>query len=182
MSPESRISHIFVSPVPDSEKRPMGGYPMVELQIAKLIEGLGIQSVDGNIVDRYAQGRGSYSRTRLEVRQLSLITQDAINRANQSRRVEYQFSPAETRRNIVIDGMTAEELNNLLGKLIALGAVEVRGVELCEPCERPSALSGKKGFGEAFINKGGESTGGLRVTILSSGIVRVNDRVLEIKE
>ncbi len=40
--------------------------------------------------------------------------------------------------------MSADELNNLLNKLITLGGIEVRGVELCSPCDRPTDYLAKK--------------------------------------
>lgn len=176
MSAEGRISGIFISQVPTEVEKPMGGYPIVQLDSANLIAGVGIESPDGKIKDRYAESRGAYSKVRPEVRQLSLITQDAIERANLNR--EIPFTWAETRRNIVISDMSAEELNSLLDKFIALGGVNVKGIELCSPCDRPDKLSGKKGFKLGFTNEKGESIGGLRVNILNSGKINVGDRVV----
>ncbi len=170
----AEISGIFIGHVPPEDQKQMGGSKIVELTSANLVAGSGIESTDG-IRDRYFDRNGAYSKVRPEVRHLSLITQDAIERANANRDVPFTW--AETRRNIVVSDMSAEVLNHLLYKLITIGGVEVKGVELCSPCDRPDKLSGKKGFKLAFTNEKGESTGGLRVQILSSGIVKVGDLV-----
>jgi len=170
----AEIAKIFISHVPPEDQKQMGGAPMLKLKSANLVAGSGIESLDG-IKDRYFDKNGAYSKVRPEVRQLSLITQDAIERANLDR--DIPFTWAETRRNIVISDMSAEELNSLFNKLIVLGRVEVKGIELCAPCDRPDTLSGKKGFKLGFTNEMGESTGGLRVQILSNGLISVGDLV-----
>lgn len=168
MSIEAIASQIYISHIPLEETKRMGGARMVELQEANLVEGMGIESVDG-VKDRYFTGGGAYSKVRPEVRQLSLITQDAVEQAN--KRVDIPFTWAETRRNIVISNLSAEDLNNLLGKRFSINGVELMGVELCSPCDRPDKLSGKKGFKLGFTNQNGQSIGGLRVKILNSGII-----------
>ena len=177
MSVEGKIGQIFYSFVPEEVENPNGGRAMVELTNAELVAGNGIRTLGGN-KDRYygEKGenlRGAYPNNK--IRQLSLITQDAIDRANKNR--EVVFSGLDTRRNIVIDDMSAEELNSLVERLIELGAVELQGTELCDPCDRPSSLSGKTGFKSAFTNDKGESIGGLRVEILTSGSIRIGDSV-----
>lgn len=170
MSIEGRITGIFISHVPSEDQKQMGGAPMLELKSANLVAGSGIESVDG-IKDRYFDKNGAYSKVRPEVRQLSLISQDAIERANRNR--EIPFTWAETRRNIVISNLSVEDLNNLLGKKFSINGVELEGVELCSPCDRPDKLSGKKGFKSGFTDQNGQSIGGLRVKILNSGLIRV---------
>jgi MOSC domain-containing protein YiiM len=65
-----------------------------------------------------------------------------------------------------------EELNALVGRDFHIGTVLVRGIELCDPCARPSKLSRKAGFKEAF-----DGRGGLRVEILSEGAIHLGDPV-----
>jgi len=151
---------------------------MVQLETAELVEGKGIKSTDGQ-KDRYfgAQGeqlRGAYPNNK--VRQLSLISWDAIEKANRTLDIPYGW--AETRRNIVIAGISAEELNELKDQLFQLGDSQVLGTELCDPCDRPDKLSGKKGFKKAFTNAEGISIGGLRVEIRKSGIISVGSSVI----
>lgn len=178
---EALISGIQISHVPKDVPKPMGGYPMVEIPAAELVKGRGLRSLDG-ITDRYfadenGVGRGAYSKLRPQVRQLSIISSKAIERANIGK--EIPFTWADTRRNIRIEGIEPEELNDLIYKLFALGGVEVRGVEHCDPCDRPDKLSGKKGFKSSFTNMQGHSIGGLRVEILGSGIIYANESTLE---
>lgn len=173
----AEIVGIQISPVPMNTEKPKGGFAVLSLSSAELVADHGIRSLDG-LADRYygALGetlRGAYPNNK--IRQLTLITKDAIDRANKDRGIPFTWE--ETRRNIIIQDMEAEELNSLINKLISLGAAEVKGTELCDPCDRPDKLSGKKGFKSAFTNKDGVSIGGLRVEIKKGEIVRVGERV-----
>lgn len=150
---------------------------MLNITFAKLVAGRGMM-VGENLKDRYFGGpaeelNGAYPNNK--IRQLTIITQDAINRANQNQ--ETEFLPEETRRNIVVDGVTAEELNEQVGKIFTVNGLRLRGVELCAPCDRPDKLSGKKGFKSRFTNDEGVSIGGIRVEILDSGFVTKQDIV-----
>ena len=115
----------------------------------------------GIVGDRYGAGIGSFSKKRPEIRALSLIAEEAIVRANIGRMPP--FLARETRRNLVVS-VSPEMLNSLLNEEFAIGEVPVRGVELCDPCTRPSMLCGKVGFKEAFAGMGG-----LRVIPLNDG-------------
>lgn len=120
--------------------------------------------------DRYALGTGTYSTSpRAVKRHATLIAFDDIDIA---RRKGGNFNPAETRRNIVIDGIPVADLNALVGKTFRLGAALVRADEVCVPCERPSLLSGKPDFKEMF-----EQSGGLRLEILEDGRIAVGDEL-----
>jgi hypothetical protein len=137
---------------------------------------LQVEAGSGIVGDRYAFGLGAYSATEPDKpRHLTLITQDGIDTAN-----AWQLAaglepfPAElTRRNVVMEGMTASELNRWVGRRFRLGALLCEGVELATPCERPSALSGIEGFPEAF-----DGRGGLRVRVLEGGTLHRGDRLL----
>lgn len=149
-----RVTHIFISP--------NEGEPMQELQTVKAIEQLGLEG------DRYAGERGAWSKSKRKViRQVSLIEKEAVNRANDS--LKNPFLPRETRRNIVISDFP---LNSLIGKEFMIGNVRMRGVELCDPCQRPSKLIGKPGFEESFAG-----LGGLRAEILTTGQITVGDTI-----
>src|SRR3989338_11211477 len=140
------VAHIFIS---SNE-----GEPMQELQTVKAVEQLGLEG------DRYAGERGAWSKSKRKViRQVSLIEQEAIDRAGAS--LEIPFLSKETRRNIVVSDFP---LNDLIGKEFSVGNVRMRGVELCDPCKRPSKLVGKHGFEESFAGYGG-----LRAEILTTG-------------
>ena len=143
-----KVVHIFIS---FNE-----GEPMQKLQKVKAIEHLGLEG------DRYAGERGAWSKSRRKViRQVSLIEQEAILRTS--------FLPNETRRNIVVSNFS---LNDLIGKEFMVGSVRMRGVELCDPCQRPSKLAGKPDFEECFSGHGG-----LRAEILNTGIVLIGSNI-----
>ena len=123
--------------------------------------------------DRYARGVGAYSKSNpLKVRDISLITREGIDTANDGLHADglKKYLASETRRNIVIEDMSAEALNHLLGKEFYLGMVRLKATELCIPCERPAKLSKKIHFLTAF-----ESRGGIRALVLEGGDIRVGD-------
>ena len=94
--------------------------------------------------DRYAAGVGAYSKSNPpKVRDISLITREGIDAANAELHTGglKKYLDSETRRNVVIEGMSAEALNHLLGKEFYLGTVRLKAAELCIPCERPAKLS-----------------------------------------
>lgn len=75
-----------------------------------------------------------------------------------------------TRRNLVTRGV---RLNALLGREFSIGAVRLRGIELCEPCNSlGKALAGPE-LDAASVVRRLTHRAGLRADILSSGeIVR----------
>jgi MOSC domain-containing protein YiiM len=140
------------------------GLPMREVWIGRARVGLGLYP------DRYSEGKGAFSGSpRAVIRHVSLIDVEAIRRANLA--AEVPFLPEETRRNVLTEGL---DLNALVGKAFRLGSrVLMRGVELCDPCDRPGVLAGKKGFKEAFRNMGG-----LRAEIIVGGRFRRGDPII----
>lgn len=133
---------------------PRRGEPIREVKIANAVEHRGL------VEDRYFDEKEEVRRN------VTLIELEAIQKTS--------FLPEETRRNIVV---TNFPLNNLVGKEFFVGNVRMRGVELCDPCKRPSKLSGKLGFKEAFFN-----CGGLCAEILTTGQINVDDVILNNEE
>ena len=141
------------------------GLPMQQVSEVNARAGAGLEG------DRYASRKGAYSNVRtVTVRHVSLIETEAIDAANAEASLD--FSPAETRRNILTRDI---DLNALVGKEFSVGLVRMRGVELCDPCNRPGVLIGKDGqaFAKAFTDRGG-----LRAEVLSDGVVSVGDRIV----
>ena len=133
----------------------------------KVIAGFGIEG------DRYALGAGAYSATKPpKVRHISLIALSGIETANDWLQAggEPTFHESETRRNIVLAGITATDLNNLVGQQFLLGDIQLLGTELCTPCERPAQLLQRPSFMDAF-----EGRGGIRAEILSTGILTIGN-------
>lgn len=143
------------------------GQAMQEAPQLRVLAGQGLEG------DRYATGQGAYSATQPpKIRHLSLITEEGINTANDWQEAAGlpAFSMAQTRRNVLLRGLSAQGLNALVGQRFWVGEVECYGIELCTPCPRPSELSGQPGFQEAF-----EGRGGLRAQVLGSGWLRLGD-------
>ena len=152
--PTPTVRNIFISPAADA--------PMQEVPKVMALAGRGLEG------DRYALGTGSYSHSPRDIsRHATLIAYDDIEIA---RRAGGEFHPDETRRNIVIDGISVADINALVGKTFRLGSALLKAVEICVPCERPSLLSGKPAFKDKF-----EQGGGLRVEILEDGLIAQGD-------
>ena len=164
----AKIVGIFIS----SEK----GKPMQALQRVAAIAGTGLAN------DRYAVGKGSYSfqlnkRFKIEkinavrpLRQVSLLSLSALDGANKL--FAQPFLPIETRRNLLIENISAADLLKLIDKEFTVGAVRMRGIEDCAPCALPGSMVNKAGFKEAFA-----SCGGLRAEILTSGVIAIGDEL-----
>ena len=148
---------------------PSGGEQMQAITHARVRADLGIEG------DRYALGKGAYSAVEpIKVRHISLITLSGIETANDWLKAgdEPTFDAAETRRNILLEGITAADLNSLVGLQFQLGSIRLRGTELCTPCERPAQLLNKPSFMDAF-----EGRGGIRAEVLNSGTLHVGDKL-----
>jgi hypothetical protein len=138
----------------------LAGEPMVQLTQAEIIAGQGIAG------DRYALGLGAFSKNTPKIRHVSLIALSSIEHAN--RRLiamqETVFGHGDTRRNLIISGISEDELNGLVGKNFHLGGLAFKGTELCEPCQRPAKLLKRPDFMDVF-----KARGGLRAEALESG-------------
>lgn len=113
--------------------------------------------------DRYCNGSGSWNKkTGIGNRQVTLINGRLV--------AGTPFSYADTRRNIVTDGV---ELMWLIGREFKIGDAIMHGVKYCDPCNRPSTLSGKKGFESAF-----HDIGGLVAEIVTSGLIHFESPII----
>ena len=73
------------------------------------------------------------------------------------------------RRNVVTRGI---QLNDLIGKKLKVGNVELEGIELCRPCRHLTEMLDQKNILKEFMRKGG-----LRCQILSSSKINVGDKI-----
>lgn len=145
---------------------PFMGKPMNQYESASVMERQGL------VGDRYTIGKGAFSNSKVpKVRDITLISRAGIVQANAG--LETPFAEDETRRNLVIDGIDPEELNDLVNVTFRVGDIAMRGTELCHPCKRPERLASKPGFEEAFQN-----VGGIRAQILESGIIAVGNEII----
>jgi MOSC domain-containing protein len=134
------------------------------MQVVQSAEAIAGQGLNG---DRYSRGEGSFNKGRQGRRQVTLINGSFFPGSG--------FEYVETRRNIVTLGI---ELMDLIGKEFRVGEALMRGVKYCDPCLRPSALSGKTtAFKDVFHDRGG-----LVAEVLESGMIRVDDLVIPPKK
>ena len=137
-----------------------GSQPMQELPEARLVAGVGI---DG---DRYATGKGHYSKLPRADRQVTLIEIETLEAIRRDHRIPIE--PQETRRNLTTRGVP---LNHLVGRRFRVGEVVLHGERLNVPCKYLDGLLGRELFGP-LTNRSG-----LNCTIVTGGIIRPGDPV-----
>jgi hypothetical protein len=134
----------------------IAGGKMEEVEIAEAIAGAGLGG------DRYSTAEGSFNRKRPGRRQVTLINSIFFHDSG--------FEYVESRRNIVTHGI---ELMWLIGREFQIGTARFRGQYYCDPCLRPSRLSGKtEKFLEVFSDRGG-----LVAEIIESGTIKKGDLI-----
>ncbi len=139
---------------------PGASAPMVELDAARLIEGVGIEG------DRYATGLGTYSHKPAPDRQVTLIEMETLDALARDHRID--LPPHETRRNLTTAGVP---LNHLVGRDFRVGDVVLHGGRLNVPCQYLEDLLGKKVF-KPLINRSG-----LNCLIVKGGTIRPGDAI-----
>lgn len=133
------------------------GEPMQEVTEVTAIVGQGLEG------DRYAAGDGSFNKGNQGTRQVTLMNAIFFEGSG--------FAFRESRRNLFIEGV---ELMWLIGREFQIGTARLRGVKYCDPCQRPSKLSGNPAsFQAAFFDRGG-----LVVEVIESGVIKLGDEVI----
>ena len=99
--------------------------------------------------------------------QLTLIESENIDYYNTKYSLDISYK--DFRRNIVTKGI---QLNELIGKKIKIGDVEVEGIDLCRPCRHLTEVLNQPNILKEFLRRGG-----LRCQILSSSRINVNDEI-----
>ena len=99
--------------------------------------------------------------------QLTLIESENIDFYN--KKYGLNIKHVDFRRNIVTKGI---KLNQLIGKKLSIGNVEVEGVDLCRPCRHLSEILDKNNIIKEFMRKGG-----LRCQILTSSRISLEDTI-----
>jgi 8-oxo-dGTP pyrophosphatase MutT (NUDIX family)/MOSC domain-containing protein YiiM len=136
------------------------GEPVREVEHVRAKAGVGLEG------DRYALGRGHYSRDRRVSRDLTLIEAEVIDDLARSHGMEH--APGETKRNVTTRGI---RLNDLVGRRFWVGEVVCEATRLCEPCQYLTDLTGKPLL-RALVHRGG-----LRADIVRDGRIRRGDRL-----
>ena len=99
--------------------------------------------------------------------QLSLIESENIDYYNIKYGVNIPY--LDFRRNVVTKGI---QLNDLVGKKILVGDVEVEGIDLCRPCRHLTEVLGQDNILKEFLRRGG-----LRCQVLSSSSIKIGDKI-----
>ena len=99
--------------------------------------------------------------------QLSLIEAENIDEYNLKFGLNIPY--LDFRRNIITKGI---KLNDLVGKKLSIGNVEVEGIDLCRPCRHLTEMLDQENILKEFLRKGG-----LRCQILSSSLIKVGDSI-----
>ena len=99
--------------------------------------------------------------------QITLIESENIDYYN----VKYglNISYVDFRRNIVTRGI---QLNDLIGKKILIGKVELEVIDLCRPCRHLSEVLGQENIIKEFLRRGG-----IRCQILTSSSIKISDKI-----
>ena len=134
---------------------PGAGEETVTLDAVTAIAGQGIEE------DRYCALDTEPSQ------QITLIESEVIDQFN--RETESEIPYAMFRRNLVTEGV---QLNSLAGKTFYVGAVWLRGHELCEPCRYLQEKLKVADLVKRLTHKGG-----LRCEILTSGTILLGDNL-----
>ena len=99
--------------------------------------------------------------------QITLIEKENIDYYNN--KFKTLISYIDFRRNIVTEGI---ELNNLINKKIEIGTVKILPYELCRPCLHLEQMVNGKDIVKEFLRRGG-----LRCEVLTSGKIKIDDKI-----
>lgn len=141
---------------------PNPGTPTRDVEQVAAVPGLGLRG------DRFFGKTGEGHKRPGTGRDITLIEIETIHALEKEDGIK--LTPAETRRNIVTEGVP---LNHLVDQEFFVGSVLLRGVRLCEPCEHLASLTEPKVL-TALLHRGG-----LRAEILSQGVIKVGDEIYQ---
>ena len=99
--------------------------------------------------------------------QLTLIESENIDYYNIKHGLNIPY--IDFRRNIITKGI---KLNDLVGKKILVGKVELEGIDLCRPCKHLCEVLGHENIIKEFLRKGG-----IRCQILTTSSIKISDKI-----
>ena len=99
--------------------------------------------------------------------QLSLIESENIDYYNTKFGLNIPY--LDFRRNVITKGI---QLNDLVGKKLSIGTVEIEAIDLCRPCRHLTEMLNQDNVLKEFLRKGG-----IRCQILSSSDINVGDKI-----
>lgn len=147
-----RVESIFVAPEAEAAMQPRDE--------VRALAGRGLEG------DRYAVGQGTFSVAGGRGNEVTLIAGEVLDTLQLPG--GRPLSGAEARRNIVTRDV---DLNALVGRRFRIGELELIGRRRCEPCAHLQRLT------QPGVLRGLVHRGGLRADLLSSGTLRVGDRI-----
>ena len=100
-------------------------------------------------------------------KQITLIESESIDYYNQ--KFNTNFSYLDLRRNLITKNI---QLNELVGKKLSIGQIDIQVHDLCKPCNYLQEILGKDNIIKEFLRRGG-----LRCEILISGNIKVGDEI-----
>ena len=100
-------------------------------------------------------------------KQITLIESESIDYYNQ--KFNTNFSYLDFRRNLITKNI---QLNELVGKKLSIGQLDIQVHDLCKPCNYLQEFLGKDNIIKEFLRRGG-----LRCEILISGNIKVGDEI-----
>ena len=100
-------------------------------------------------------------------KQITLIESENIDYYN--KKFSTNFSYLDFRRNLITKNI---KLNDLVGKKLSIGQIDVEVHDLCRPCKYLQEILGKDNIIKEFLRRGG-----LRCEILVSGNIKVGDEI-----
>jgi MOSC domain-containing protein YiiM len=130
------------------------------------VSGIAIIAGKGLVGDRYAEGLGSFSKSK-GIRDVTLIEIEAL--WDFFRISGIDLHPGLTRRNIVTEGV---RLSELIGSPFTIGPVPFLGLRSCPPCHHLAKLIG---IPEAL--EGLAHSAGIYAQVLSDGVIGEDDPV-----
>ena len=139
---------------------PEAGAEMISCDSVNAIAGSGLEG------DRYRQS-GSWSEQGGKPDQeLTLIEQEQLIWFEETQGIA--FPSSQTRRNLLTSGIS---LNELVGRRLMVGNIELEGLRLCEPCATLQKRTGLPVL-PAMVGRSG-----LNCRIIRGGEIRVGDEI-----
>tara|TARA_B100002051_G_scaffold876_1_gene796 strand:+ start:272 stop:715 length:444 start_codon:yes stop_codon:yes gene_type:complete len=141
---------------------------IIKIGITKLIHNP-IDSVESIevVAGKGIKGDRKFQDNNAKDQQLTLIESENIDYYN--KKYNSNFSYLDFRRNLITKNI---RLNDLVGKTLFIGKVKVRGIDLCRPCKELEEKLGATNYLKEFLR-----SGGLRCEILTTGSIKVNDKI-----
>tara|TARA_Y100000590_G_C15156883_1_gene802062 strand:- start:91 stop:531 length:441 start_codon:yes stop_codon:yes gene_type:complete len=99
--------------------------------------------------------------------QLTIIQKEIIDEYNKNQGTSIPY--INFRRNIISKNIN---LNEMIGKIIKIKNIEIKVIDLCEPCNHLQKLLKQENLVKNLLHKGG-----IRCEILKGGKINIGDKI-----